>query len=146
MKNFLSILLAIILLSMTSAHAETKVYQGVGEHFMTDETIESAKNKAELMAERDALEQVCFYVKSQSASRNSRLNTDEIITIAAGILRVTDTKFKINDDNNGLRITAIISADIDIDELEKLLERAVNERFHIINSKNFCKCLGRLPF
>ena len=129
MKNFLSILLAVILFSMTSVHAETKVYQGVGEHFMTDETIDSAKNKAELMAERDALEQVCFYVKSQSTSRNSRLDTDEIIIIAVGILHVIETKFLMSEGVDCLKVTAWVTATIDTDELEKLLERAVNERF-----------------
>ena len=128
MKNFLSILLAIMLLSMTPAHAVTKTYQGVGEYTMADETIDSAKTKAELVAERDVLEQVSFYVKNQSAARNSKLENDEIIVIAAGILHVTDTKFQINDDGDTLRIIALVTADIDVDELEKLLEQAVKER------------------
>ena len=120
--------LVILLLSMTPAYAEKQVYQGVGEYFMEDESIDSAKTKAERMAARDALEQVKLYVKSRSTSRNSQLILDEIIVIAAGILHIMNTKFKIDEENGQCRITATVTADIDIEKLERLLERAVKER------------------
>lgn len=130
MKNFLSIVVvfAIVLSVAAPAHAETKIYRGVGEYFLTDETVDFAKNRAELSAERDALEQVCLFVKSHSAAKNFSLEDDEIIIVATGILRVIDTEFAVDNDAEGIKITAIVTAEIDNDELEKLLERAVNER------------------
>lgn len=71
---------------------------------------------------------MCFYVKGQSASRNSRLDTDEIIIIVAGTLHVIETKFLISEDVEGAKVTALVTLDIDTDNLEKLLEQAVKER------------------
>ena len=59
---------------------------------------------------------------------DNELDDDEVITISAGILRVTDTKFSIEDDADGLLVKAFVTAEIDTDELETLLERETNNR------------------
>ena len=56
------------------------------------------------------------------------LNYDEIIVIGAGILRVTNTKFFIDEYNGGLLVKSFVMAEIDTDELETLLEREVKAR------------------
>ena len=123
-----ALLIFAIFFTATVVHAEVKTYTGVGEYFMTDETIDFAKNRAELIAERDALEQVKLYVKSNSRVINLKQLEDEIIVIAAGILHVTDTKFEIGDDAEGFLVKSFVTADIDIDELEKLLEHEIKTR------------------
>lgn len=117
-----------IMLFASVAHAEIRTYEGFGEYFVKDdESIDAAKNQAELIAQRDALEQVKFYIKSTSKSVNSRLLEDEIIVIAAGILHVTNTKFDI-EVADSLIVKSFVTAEIDIDELEKLLEQAIKKR------------------
>ena len=117
-----------IMIFAATTHAEIKTYAGVGEYFVKEELIDSAKEQAELIAGRDILEQVCFYVKSKSSSQNSSLTNDEIIIISAGILHVTDTKFSITTDNNEIIVKALVTAQIDTDELKKLLEQEIKRR------------------
>lgn len=117
-----------IMLFASVVHAEIRTYEGFGEYFVKDdESIDAAKNQAELIAQRDALEQVKFYIKSTSKSVNSKWLEDEIIVIAAGILHVTNTKFDI-EVADSLIVKSFVTAEIDIDELEKLLEQAIKER------------------
>ena len=126
-RRVLIALLGVILaLSAETAHAE--IYTGVGEYFMTDETVDFAKNQAELAAQRDVLEKICVYVKEQSAMIDNELDNNEIITISAGILHVIDTKFSMEPEDDSIKVKAFVTAQIDIAELEKLLEQAVKER------------------
>ncbi len=128
MKKFLTALFAIFLLSVSVAHAEIKNYTGSGEYLLTEENIVFAKSRAELSAERSILDQVCVYVKAKSKIVDNELDDDEVISICAGILHVTDTKFKIVDDANGILVKSVVTAQVDIDELETLLRQAIAER------------------
>lgn len=120
---------AAILFSNSVSHAEVKTYEGLGVYYIVgDETIDFAKEKAALLAERDAIEQVKLYIKSNSRVVNSKLLEDEIITIAAGILRVIDTKHAIEVEDDALIVKAFVTAIIDTDELENLLDNAVKNR------------------
>ena len=112
----------------TVAHAEIKNYEGVGEYFITDETLDFSKNQAELIAQRDILEKICVYVKSQSTMIDNELENDEIITISAGILRVIDTKFSIINDEDGITVKSFVTAQVDTDELKKLLEEEIKNK------------------
>lgn len=127
MKKFLTTLFAIFLLSASIAHAEIKTYTGSGEYLLTGENIDFAKSRAEISAERSILDQVCVYVKTQSSIVDNEFDDDEVISICAGILHVTDTKFKIVDDADGILVKAIVTAEVDIDELETLLKQAIAE-------------------
>ena len=118
-----------VIVGTTVAHAEVQTYTGVGEYFMAeDTTVDFAKYQASISAERDALEQVKVYVRSQSKMIDGKIDDDDIIAIGAGILCVKDTKFSIEDTAQGLLVKAIVTAEIDIDELETLLEREINAR------------------
>lgn len=125
-RGFIALIGAIIALNASIACAE--VYNGAGVYFMTDETVDFAKNKAELEAQRDVLEKICVYVKSISTVINNQLENDEIITISAGILHVIDTKFSMEQEDDLINVKSFVTAQIDIDELKKLLERAIKER------------------
>ena len=108
--------------------SEVKTFEGVGEYFMTDETVDFAKNQAELAAQRDILDKVCVHVKGQSKMIDNEFDNDEIITVSTGILHVIDTKFFITEENDGIIINSFVTAQIDIDEAIKLLEQTIKER------------------
>ncbi|MBR0261519.1 MAG: hypothetical protein IJQ85_06965 [Selenomonadaceae bacterium] len=112
----------------TIAHAEIKTYEGVGEYFMTDEAVDFSKNQAELIAQRNLLEKICVYVKSQSAMIDNKIDNDEIITISAGIIRVIETKFSMINDKDGITVKSFVTAQVDTDELEKLLEQEIKNK------------------
>ena len=119
-----------ILFFMTVTRAEIQTYEGVGEYFVTDETVDFAKNQAEIIAQRTILEEICVYVKSKSTMIDYELDNDEIITISAGILRVIDTKFSITADDDEIIVKSFVTAQVDTDELEKLLEQEVKKRLY----------------
>ena len=125
-RCFIALIGAIFALNASIACAE--VYEGVGEYFINDETVDFAKNQAELAAQRDILEKICVYVKGQSIMIDNELDNDEIITISAGILHVIDTKFSMEQEDGLIEVKSFVTAQIDIDELKKLLERAIKER------------------
>ena len=127
-RRLAAVLLIVAGLATTTASAAIQTYSGVGEYFMTTETVDFAKHEAELAAERYILERVSVYVREQASMTDHELDEAEIITISAGILRVTDTKFQIEDDAEGLRVKAFVTAEIDTDELAALLERATKDR------------------
>ncbi|MBR1805186.1 MAG: hypothetical protein IJ774_02240 [Selenomonadaceae bacterium] len=130
MKNFLATVFALILLTAT-AHAQIQTYTGSGEYLMSEDTVvDFAKSRAAIEAERNILDQVCVYVKAQSSTIDNELDNDEVISIGAGILYVTDTKYQMLDDANGILVKATVTAEIDIDELETLLKQAIAERQH----------------
>lgn len=114
---------------VTVVHAQIQTYEGVGECYINDgETVDFGKERAALIAERDALEQVKFYIRSKSRVVNSKLLEDEIIIIAAGILQVIDTKHTIESDDEILIVKAFVTATIDTDELDILLDNAIKNR------------------
>ena len=123
----ITLLIFINLFSMSTANAEVQTYEGFGEYFMKDETVDFAKAQAELIAQRDLLEKISVYIKSQSTMTDNELENDEIITISAGILRVTETKFFLTDDGNVIIVKSFVTAQIDTDELKKLLEEAIKK-------------------
>ena len=114
--------------ALSEAHAEIKIYEGVGEYLMTDETVNFAKEQAETLAQRDILEKICVYVEEESIMIDNELDKDEIITISAGILYVIDTKFSMAEDDAGIIVKSFVTAQIDTDELKILLDKAVKER------------------
>ena len=126
-KKFWATIFALILLTAT-AHAQIQTYTGSGEYLLTDEHIDFAKSLAAISAERNILEKICVYVKGDSTMIDNELDNDEVISICAGILHVTDTKFKIVEDADGILVKSIVTAQVDIDELETLLKQAIAER------------------
>ena len=126
MKRFLAALIIVgNIFFASTVCAEIQTYKGVGEYLMTTETIDFAKNQAELVAQRDILERVAVYVKGISIMIDNELDSDEIITISAGVLHVTDTKFLIATADDGIIVTSFVIAEIDIDELKNLLEQII---------------------
>ena len=52
---------------------------------------------------------------------------NELDQIATGILYIIDTKFSISNDSEGFLVKAFVTAKIDIDELERLLEQEIED-------------------
>ena len=128
MKRFFAAIFALFLLTAT-AQAQIQTYTGNGEYLMSDdENVDFAKSRAAIEAERNILDQVCVYVRGISQTIDNELDNDEIISISAGILHVTDTKYQLLDDAQGILVKATVTAQIDIDEVKTLLDRAIAER------------------
>lgn len=129
LKIFMLALLINILM-VVPVQAEIKVYTGIGEHYMEDanETLDESQVKAKIAAELNALEQAQFYVQGYSEMHESNLTQDEIITITAGILNIIDVKYSLADDAGILLMKAEVTAEMDTDKIEELVELEVKRR------------------
>ena len=111
-------------ITLTSvAHAEIKEYTGVGESVIsTRETLEIGQHGAKLQAERDAIEKAGVFISSISQVKNNRLEKDEIITLANGIIKIVDTSYQLltlNDKLGTAKYRATVIVQIDTDDLNK---------------------------
>ncbi len=130
-KIFASILTFGILIFATAASAEIQNFVGVGEHYIENETetLAQAQDKAKLTAELDALEQAQVNIQIYSEMHNFNLTRDEIISITAGILNITDVKYLLKEDFDGLLIMrAEVTAEIDTDKIAEFVEREIKRR------------------
>lgn len=119
-------LMAILLGNIFAANvqAEIKTYEGTGFFAVTDETLDIAKEKAKIDAERNIAEQVFVYVESKSEVKNSELTHDEIILMTESLMKVLDVKYKVEPaEDDSFVVRAIVTAEIDTDEIDKLLEK-----------------------
>ncbi|MBR1806898.1 MAG: tetratricopeptide repeat protein [Selenomonadaceae bacterium] len=136
MKKFLATLLtAGTLLFASTAEAEIKTYTGTDEYVMSEfETIDIAKQRARQKAERNAQEQAGVYINSYSETRDMELVSDEIVTIACGIMSVVDVKYDVQPlaDVNGFVIRATVTANIETDDVNKWLQKGAQERSSIV--------------
>ena len=115
---------------MPAAHAEIKTYTGVGEYLMSDfETPEVAKQRAKARAEQNAQEQAGVYVSGFTKVNNMQVTEDEVIVITSGIMSVTEVSYEKRFGTDDTTIfTATIKANINTDDVNKWLEKGVQER------------------
>ena len=124
MKKIFSLIFLMMFLFASVVHAEIKTYTGEGFFAVVNETLDVAKEKAKLDGARNISEQIAVYVESKTEVKNSQLTHDEIILKSESLMKILDVKYKIEPgDENSFIIRAIVTADIDIDELEKILNR-----------------------
>ena len=121
------ILFFAILIFSTAASAEIQTFEGVGTYYMENEneTLDFAKNKAKLAAELNALEQAQVYIYSYSELHNLNLKQDEIISITAGILKVTDIRYSLKTESDILLMCATVTAEIDTDKISEMVEHEI---------------------
>ena len=139
MKKNLFVLFTLLTFS-SFAHAEIQTYTGVGEYVMSDfETLDVAKQRAKLYAERNAQEQAGVFVESASTVINSQLTKDEINTMTSGIISVIQTDYETLPDGKNILIRATIKANIDSDEINKWLNKDVQERSTLVTQNQELK-------
>ena len=133
MKKFF-IALTMSLLVASTASAEIKTYEGVGEYLMSDfETFDVAQQRAKQRAEQSACEQAGVYVESRTEVVNAQVQRDEILTMTSGILKIVDVKFKREFvDDNTTRIRATVKANIDSEDVTKWLAKSLGERSSLV--------------
>ena len=121
-------------LLMPLANAEVKSYEASDEYIMSEfETIDIAKQRAQQKALRAAQEQAGVFVQSNTQVVNLMVTKDEINTMTAGILKVTNVHYSLTDiDGKSFIVKATVKADIDTDDLDKYLKRPPAERADLV--------------
>lgn len=120
-KFFVGFILSLMM--MSSLHAQS--YIGSDDYIMSEfETIDIAKQRAKQKAIRNAQEQAGVFVESNTEVVNMMVTKDEIRTITAGILKVTDVKYQLTPlpDGASFIVNATVTADIDQNALTNYLK------------------------
>lgn len=128
MKILCSITITVFLIlnvfGLSTTHAKIKTYEGTGLFVVVDETLNYAKNQAKLNAIRHIAEEICVYIQSNTEIENSQIRRDEIIVTTESLIRVIDVKYDIySSSDESFIICAIVTAEVDTDEVEKLLNQ-----------------------
>ena len=105
-------------------HAETKVLTAEATYLMGDgETPSFAEAMALQKAKQMALEQAGTYVESYSKVQNYNLTTEEIQTIAGGVLQVEVLNKSRTLIGDGLQFYVKIKATVTTDKMAELAQR-----------------------
>ena len=92
----LRLIFVMMLIFTSTAHAEIKTYEGIGEYVMSEfEALDIAKQRAKQKAERNAQEKAGVYVSSYTKVKDSSVTEDEIITITSGIMNVINVDYEV---------------------------------------------------
>ena len=120
-QSFLSILASLLLLFVPIvAHAETKVLTAEAAYTMGDgETPSFAEAMVLQKAKQMALEEAGTYVESYTRVQNLDLTTDEIQTLAGGVLQVEVLDKDRSLIGDGVRFYVKIKATVTTDKMEE---------------------------
>lgn len=128
MNKFLLILLGSLFIG-SSASAEVRTYEGVGEYVMSDfETPDIAKQRAKQRAETAAQEQAGVFVRSNVKVVNSQMQSDEIEVMTAGIMKVHSVTYDVKPDVSGFVFTSKVLVEIDTDEIDRWLKENADSK------------------
>lgn len=124
-RSFLSILTSLFLLVIPLiSHAETKVLTAEATYTMGDgETPSFAEAMVLQKAKQVVLEQAGTYVESYTKVKNLDLTTEEIQTVAGGVLQVEVLDKKRELIGDGLRHSVKIKATVATERMEELAQR-----------------------
>lgn len=118
MKKLFKVIVAfVIILSSSTALANERLIEASGEYIMDsrlDETPASATARAREEAKRIATERAGVYVKTYSKMIDLELDTDEVRTVAASLLKVQEESSNVEViEKNLLKFTVKIKALVD---------------------------------
>jgi len=111
MRTYFAIFLTIIILIPVSAFAEIQtVTHTVKQTFGGGQSPDDARISAMTKAKREALEKAGTYIESLTVVQNSKVEKDEILALAAGVLKaeVVSQKNYVSDDAFGIEIVVKI--------------------------------------
>ena len=117
---------------MPAANADTETYTGEGKATMSEaETQEQIIERAKTYALRNAREKAGVYIRSRSELRDLELVEDDIITMTAGVLKVTDTQIEKTLVNDAIQVFVTVTVIIDSNELKRNIDDFINSHGNI---------------
>jgi len=137
MKNILTVFLTILLLLPVSAMGEIiTVRHTVKQTFGGGQSPDDARISGIALAKREALEKAGTYIESLTVVQNSKVEKDEILALAAGVLKaeVVSQKNYHTDDAFGMEI--IVNVVVDTSLLEERVKKQLQDRTHLNQLKD----------
>jgi tetratricopeptide (TPR) repeat protein len=128
LKKSCLLLLGLILVPCSS-HAEIKTYaQTVKQSFGGSQSPDDARIAAIAKAKREVLEKAGTYLESLTIVKNSVVEKDEILALAAGVLNAEIVSQENYHTKDAFGIIVVAKVDVDTNILEKRVERLFQDR------------------
>jgi tetratricopeptide (TPR) repeat protein len=136
LKTILAIFLFILLLLPVSAIGEIQtITHTVKQPFAGSQSPDDARISAVAKAKREALEMAGTYIESLTVVKDSQVDKDEILALAAGVLRaeVISQKNYVSEDAFGLDV--IVKVVVDTSVLEERVKKLFQDKTHLTQLK-----------
>ncbi len=132
MKRIPVFLLTVVLLMPSFVYGEIKtITHSVKQVFGGSQSPDDARTAGLARSKREALEMAGTYIKSTTVVSNARVEQDEILAIAAGILKseIVSEKNYLTGEAFGIEIT--VKVDVDMSVLESSVQHMLKERSYL---------------
>jgi tetratricopeptide (TPR) repeat protein len=131
-KTILATFLIVLLLLPVSAFAEIQtITHSVKQSFGGSQSPDDARIAAMSKAKREALEIAGTYIESLTVVKNSQVDKDEILALAAGVLKteVVSQKNYVSGDAFGIEV--VVKVVVDTSVLEERVKKLLQDRTHL---------------
>lgn len=129
MRLFMALLLVTSTLLPLTAFAEIKtVTHTLRQPFGGSQSPDDARTAGIARAKREALEQFGTYIESTTVVKESKVASDEILALTAGVTKVEVVNQKNYTDGDAFGIEITVKIELDTDVLDKSLAKLLEDR------------------
>jgi tetratricopeptide (TPR) repeat protein len=136
MKTVLAILLMLLLLLSVSASGEIQpITHTVKQPFCGSQSPDDARISAVAKATREVLEMAGNYIESLTVVKNSQVDKDEILALAAGVFKTEVVSQKNYASDDAFGIVVIVKVVVDTSVLEERVSKLLEDRTYLTQFK-----------
>ena len=112
-----------------STDKTVNIFEGVAEYTMNEsDNLKTVKIKAKNIAQDKLIKKTADYVNGFLKDRLLTLPDDEFLSVANEIYKITDVKYNFIDSDDNLTVRAIVTAQIDDNDIMNYVIKCFNER------------------
>jgi tetratricopeptide (TPR) repeat protein len=135
-KTILATFLTFLLLLPVSAVGEIQaVTHTVKQSFGGSQSPDDARISAVAKAKREALEMAGTYIESLTVVKNSHVDKDEILALAAGVLKAEVVSQKNYASEDAFGIDVVVKVVVDTSVLEERVKKLLQDKTHLTQLK-----------
>jgi tetratricopeptide (TPR) repeat protein len=131
-RTILATLLTVLLLLPVSAVGEIQtITHTVKQSFGGSQSADDARISAVAKAKREALEKAGTYIESITVVKNLQVDKDEILALAAGVLKAEVVSQKNYHTDDAFGIDVVVKVVVDTSVLEERVKKLLQDRTHL---------------
>jgi hypothetical protein len=124
-------LIALLLLTVSAFGEIQTVTHTVKQSFGGSQSPDDARISAVAKAKREALEMAGTYIESLTVVKNSQVDKDEILALAAGVLKAEVVSQKNYASEDAFGIDIVVKVVVDTSVLEERVKKLLQDRTHL---------------
>ena len=137
MKTILATLLTALLLLPVSAHGEIQtITHTVKQSFGGSQSPDDARISAVAKAKREALEMAGTYIESLTVVKNYQVDKDEILALAAGVLKAEVVSQENYHTKDAFGIDVVVKVVVDTSVLDERVKKLLQDKTHLTQIKD----------